>query len=257
MSPIRVAGLLAMPLLFMCSQTLACDLPALPPIPAAVAVDGVAKVIRDVRRYSDAMVEYTACLRTELEAAGGESAPPSVRAILIARNNLAIDEHNIVTALYTQRVGPLPNLRLAEYLDGESRDCLLVDSVVGIGVVSDSAVVFLMRGSQAYLNLLPATCPELARYGDFVLAGSATDVLSPGARGLIGPSQPGGLASVGAPLSRRVCDQDDIYPYREGGLARRVLECPLGRFYALPADEARQLIGAQRPLAQGVEPAAE
>lgn len=248
-----------MPLLFICSRALACDLPALTPIPATIAGDDVAAVIRDVRRYSDSMVEYTACLRTELEAAGGESAPPSVRAILVGRNNLAVDEHNVVMALYTQHVGPLANLRLSEHLDGESRDCLLTDSIVGTGVVSDSAVVFLMRGSQAYLNLLPATCAELTRHGNFALVNSAADtVMSPGARGLIGPSQPGGLASVGTPVGRRVCDQDDIIPsYRESGPERRVLECQLGRFYALPEEEARQLIGSQRLLVQRVEPADE
>lgn len=240
MPPIRIACLLAVPVLSVCSSASACDLPAMVPIPANV--DDVAAVTRDVRRYSDAIIEYMACLRTELETAGGESAPPSVRSILVARNNYAVDEHKAVTDLYSTRVGPPAHLRLAEYLDAESRDCLFGDSVVGTGVVSDAAVVFFLRGSQAYLNLLPAVCPELERHGSFLVGNTATGtVVSPGARGVINPGF-GGASGIDTPLSNRVCDQNEIFPYADGAPARRVFSCPLGRFYSLSEDEARQIL---------------
>ena len=247
MQPIRAACLLAAPFLFVCSSVAACDLPALASVPEKT--DDTASVMRDVRRYSDSIAEYTACLREELEDAGGDEAPPLVRSILVTRNNHAVDEHKAVTELYAKRVGPLANLRLAHYLDGDSRDCLFGDSVVGTGVLSDAAVVFFLRGAQAFLNLLPATCPELERNGSFLVGNTATGtVVSPGARGVINPGF-GGARGIDTPLSNRVCDQNDIFPYRDGAAARRVFSCPLGRFYAIPEDEARQLLGAPRPAA--------
>jgi hypothetical protein len=248
MPPMRVVYLLAVPLLFLCSRAGACAIPALPSIPEKA--DDVAGVMLDVRRYSEAIVAYTACLREELENAGGDAAPALVRSILIARNNHAVDEHKAVTELYAKRVGPLANLRLAEYLDGESRDCLFGDSVVRTGVVSDAAVLFFVRGNQAYLNLLPATCQNLEREGSFFVGNqSATGAsVSPAARGVINPGF-GGARGIDTPLSNRVCDQDDIFPYREGS-ARRVFSCPLGRFYAVSEDEALQILATSpRPPA--------
>lgn len=239
MPPIRFARLLAVWLLFVGSKAAACDLPALASIPEKV--EDVAGVMLDVRRYSDSIVEYTACLKADLEIAGGDAAPAPVRSILIARNNHAIDEHKAVTELYAKRVGPLANLRLAEYLDGESRDCLFGDSVVQSGVVSDTAVVFFVRGGQAYLNPLPATCEGLAREGRFFVGSSAGTGpgVSPASRSANNPG-------FGTPLSNRVCDQDDIFPYREGS-ARRVFSCPLGRFYPISEGEARQILGTSQP----------
>ena len=228
------------PLLLVCSDAVACDLPRLASIPEEV--DDVAAVLVDVRRYSDAIVEYTSCLRTELEAAGGDAAPALVRSVIIARNNHAVAEHKAVTDLYAERVGPLENLRLAEYLEGESRDCLFGYSVVRTGVVSDAAVVFLLRGDQAYLNLLPATCQDLQREGGFFVGNQdATGTsVNPAARGVINPGF-GRRGGIDVPLTNRVCDLDDIFPYREGS-TRRVFGCPLGRFYPIAEDEALQLL---------------
>jgi hypothetical protein len=238
MPRIRIACLLAVSLLFV-GKAAACDLPALASIPEKV--DDAAAVMLDVRRYSDAIVEYTACLRAELEDAGGEAVPALVRSILVARNNHSVDEHKAVIELYAKRVGPLANLRLAEYLDGESRDCLFGDAVVRSGVVSDAAVVFFVRGSQAYLNLLPGTCQGLEREGRFFVGNSAGTGpgVSPATRSVNNPG-------FGTPLSNRVCDQDDIFPYREGS-ARRVFSCPLGRFYAVSEDEALQILATSQP----------
>jgi hypothetical protein len=226
----------AYPLLLVCGQAGACDLPTLASIPAEVN-DDVASVLLDVRRYSDSMVEYNECLKAELGSAGGDAAPALVRSIIITRNNYAAAEHKAVMDLYAQRVGPLANLRLAEYLDGESRDCVLGDSVVRTGVVSDGAVLFFLRGNQAYLNLLTANCPDLEREGDFLIAEPPGSTASSGI--LESPV-------FGTPLVSRICDRDGIFPYVARS-TRRVPSCPLGRFYAISADEAQQLLASPGP----------
>ena len=104
---------------FVCSNATACELPALPVVPASVG-DDVASVLLDVRRYSDSLIDYVACLKDELAAAGGDAAPTQVRSILVGRNNYAVAEHKAVTDLYVARVGTLENRRQAEYLDGDT-----------------------------------------------------------------------------------------------------------------------------------------
>ena len=174
---------------FVCSNAAACELPALPVVPASVG-DDVASVLLDVRRYSDSLIDYVACLKDELAAAGGDAAPTQVRSILVGRNNYAVAEHKAVTDLYVARVGTLENLRLAEYLDGETRDCLFGSSIANTGVVNKGAVIFFLRGGTAYLNVLEATCGDLEREdGFFVGEQSATGVgVNPASRGAIGPT---------------------------------------------------------------------
>lgn len=223
-----------------CATANACQLPELAAVPDKIGGD-VASVLLDVRRYSDAMVEYTRCLDAELTAAGGEAAPRDLRSTLVARNNYAVAEHKAVTDLYAERMGPLANLRLAEHLGGESKDCLLGSAIVGTGVVNDGAVLFFMRGGQAYLNVLEATCADLTREGSFFVgnpAGTGVGV-SPASRNVIGPMGPAPVLET--PLARRVCDHDDIFPYREGS-GRRVFSCPLGRFFPLSEEDARGLL---------------
>jgi hypothetical protein len=236
----------AWPLLCLCGNAVACDMPTLASIPADVN-DDVASVLRDVRRYSDSMVDYNECLKGELESAGGDAAPPLVRSIIITRNNYAAAEHRAVLDLYAQRVGPLVNLRLAEYLDGESRDCVLADSVVRTGVVSDGAVLFFLRGNQAYLNLLTANCPDLEREGDFLIA----DATGSAASSIVVDNP-----VFGTPLVSRVCDRDGIFPYVARS-TRRVPSCPLGRFYAISVDEAQELLSSPQPAAANAPAAAE
>jgi hypothetical protein len=228
-------------LLLLSSRAAACEQPALALIPEKIG-DDVAKVLLDVRRYSDSIIEYTACIRAELETAGSDAAPPLLRAALVARNNHAVDEHKAVTALYAERVGPLENLRLAEYLDGESRDCLFGSSVVKTGVVNEGAVLFFLRGEQAYLNVLEAACPELVEEGSFFVGNQAATGVggSPAARGVINPGL-GAPRGIDTPLSQRVCDHDRIFPFREGS-ARRVSACSLGRFFPVTEEEAFEIL---------------
>jgi hypothetical protein len=210
-------------LLLVCSNGTACELPALAAIPEKIG-DDVTSVLRDVRRYSDGMVEYTDCLKAELAAGGGSEAPVLLRSVLALRNNNAVAEHKALTALYAERVGPLENLRLAEYVAADSKDCLLGSSLVKTGVVNDGAVIFFARNKQAYLNVLPATCAGLERDGQFYVGNQ--------------PATSGGLDT---PLSKRVCDQDDIFPYREDS-GRRVISCGLGRFFPISEEQALQIL---------------
>ena len=132
---------------------------------------------------------------------------------------------------------------LIESIDGETRDCLFGSSVAKTGVVNKGAVLFFLRGGTAYLNVLEATCPDLEREdGFFVGEQSATGVgVNPASRGAIGPT--GERRGMETPLSSRICDQDRIFPYREGS-TRVVLACDLGRFFAVSQDEALLLLAA-------------
>jgi hypothetical protein len=233
-------------LLLVCSSGSACEVPTLAAIPEHVG-DAVARVLIEVRRYSDAMVEYTACLRAELEAAGGDAAPALQRTALILRNNNAVAEHKAVLDLYEQRVGPLETLRLAEYVDGEGSTCVLGSSIRSTGIVNDGAVIFFALNKKAYLNVLPASCPGLASEGGFLVGTQAATAsgTNPATRGAISPFGPGAPGG-GTPLTRRVCDQDRIFPGREGS-ERRVLGCPLGRFFPISEEQALQILTTQGP----------
>jgi hypothetical protein len=195
------------------------------------------------------MIEYTRCLKAELEAAGGDAAPLAYRSALILRNNHAVGEHKAVIDLYAKRVGPLGNLRLAEYVGAESRDCLLGSAILKTGVVDGSAVIFFSFNKKAYLNLLNATCPELEREGAFLvgLSHATGGGTNPATRGAISPTGNGPMLQT--PLVRRVCEQDRIFPGRED-FAHRVIGCPLGRFFAVSEGQALQIL-ARRPTGPG------
>ena len=219
--------------LLLSSHALACEMPSLPVVREGASGSAVSTLL-DVRRYSDAMVQYTQCVQTELAAAGGDATPAFVKALFVARNNRAVDEHKAVTDLYVARIGPLENLRLAEHLGGESKDCLLGSAVVGTGVLNDGAVIFFLRNQQAYLNVLDTACAGLEREGGFVVGNQP-------ATGATGNG-----AAAQTPLASRVCDEGRIFPYREGS-ARGVLGCPLGRFYPVTKEIALQILAAMAP----------
>src|SRR5262245_34898577 len=104
-------------LLVMSTAAAACDLPALMVVPAAGTVDDFAgQRIAQMQRYVTGIREYTACLQAELAAAGGDAAPASLRNALIDRNNAAVAEARAVMDLFGERVAPVPNLYLAEFI---------------------------------------------------------------------------------------------------------------------------------------------
>ncbi|HZF30308.1 MAG TPA: hypothetical protein VE907_14415 [Gammaproteobacteria bacterium] len=216
-------------LLLVCSSAAACDLPALVAIPER-AGDDVGDVLRAVRRYSDAIVAYAGCVKTELEAAGGDAAPAFQRAALIARNNHAVAEAEAVMNLYATHIGPTENLRLAEYLEAASKDCVFSSSIVRTGVVNDGAVIFFGRNEQAYLSILEQACPGLERQGEFV----------------VGPERPTTGITNEQRLERRICDQDRVYPFREGD-TRKIFGCNLGRLYPIAEAQALQILTTLGP----------
>jgi hypothetical protein len=91
----------------MAGNALACDLPKLAVIPPKEEVAGKEAEIRaTANAYFTAMQTYAACVQAELTAAGGESAPPLIKRVLISRNNTAVAEAEFMMKLFTDNVGP-------------------------------------------------------------------------------------------------------------------------------------------------------
>jgi hypothetical protein len=88
-------------------SALACDLPKLAAIPSKEQVAGKEAEIRvAANEYFTAMQGYTACIQSELTAAGGDSAPDLIKRILVSRNNTAVAEAEFMMKLFTANVGP-------------------------------------------------------------------------------------------------------------------------------------------------------
>ena len=95
----------------------ACDLPALVILPApGTAGDASAQLIVDMQRYVGGIRAYTACVQAEIAAAGGDSASESLRTLLIRRNNGAVAEAKALMELFGERVAPVEELYLAEFV---------------------------------------------------------------------------------------------------------------------------------------------
>lgn len=87
-------------------NALACELPKLVAIPAKDQVAGKEAQLRaEAAAYFNGIQAYTTCLQTALADAGGESAPPLVRQVLVARNNAAVAEAQFVMKQFTDNVG--------------------------------------------------------------------------------------------------------------------------------------------------------
>ena len=83
----------------------ACDLPKLPVIPARDRIGDQAQAVNDATAaYFDGMRAYAGCIQDELAAAGGDAAPPSVKAAYVARSQAAVTEAQAVQQLYQERV---------------------------------------------------------------------------------------------------------------------------------------------------------
>jgi len=90
------------------SSALACDLPRLAavPDPSGLSEQQRRAVQQEVAAYFEAMKAYTACLQTDIVAAGGDDAP-KYRAVLVNRNNAAVAEAEAVLKAFGKYV-PLP-----------------------------------------------------------------------------------------------------------------------------------------------------
>jgi len=87
----------------------ACEMPKLVVIPAKEAVVGKEESLRQAfMAYRQGMEAYTSCVQAELTAAGGDKAPPAVKAALVQRNNAAVAEVQAVDKLFNTNVGSTP-----------------------------------------------------------------------------------------------------------------------------------------------------
>jgi hypothetical protein len=85
---------------------LACDMPPLVAIPPKDAVgDKGPQIQQETTKYFEGMKVYTACVQAELTAAGGDSAPTIMKAVLVQRNNYAVAETQAVLKAYDESVG--------------------------------------------------------------------------------------------------------------------------------------------------------
>ena len=91
----------------MAGNALACTLPKLPVVPPKDQVAGKESAITlAMNEYSTSIDAYVACVRAELDAAGGEAAPDIVKRVLVPRNNTAVAEQEFMIKLYTDNVVP-------------------------------------------------------------------------------------------------------------------------------------------------------
>lgn len=88
------------------AAAIACENPPLVQIPAG-GLDERARqrVADDFGEYIEAMKVYTACIQAELAAAGGDNAPPLMKAALVMRNNGAVAEVNAMIKVFNDRLG--------------------------------------------------------------------------------------------------------------------------------------------------------
>jgi hypothetical protein len=146
----------------------ACEVPKLIALPAAGDVgDDSGRWIAEMQGYVTGIRDYSSCIRAELLAAGGDSAPESLRDVLIRRNNAAVDEGRAVIALFEDRVAPIEELYLAEFLGAGGQPCIDQLRLERVGVVDDLSVLFIDRSGRTYLNVLERSCTDLARFGHF------------------------------------------------------------------------------------------
>jgi hypothetical protein len=219
-----VFGLL---LLVVNAAAAACDLPALMVIPPAGTVDDFAgQRIAQMQRYVTGIREYTLCVQAELVAAGGDAAPQSTRAALIGRNNAAVAEARVVMDLFGERVAPMKDLYLAEFITGEGAECIPTARLDTTSVVNDMAVLFIERGGRTRLNVLEAACRDLERYGEFEVR-----------RNMMGSR----LIGLGGIEATSLCSREFIYP-ATFDVPRTAEGCGLGRFFEVTDEQASRLI---------------
>lgn len=225
-------------LLVMSTAAAACDLPALIVIPPAGTVDDFAgRRIGEMQRYVTGIRAYTACVQAEIAAA-----PESMRDVLIRRNNAAVAEAKAVMDLFGERVAPVKDLYLAEFITGDGDECIPTARLESTSIVNDMAVLFIERGGRTHLNVLEATCRDLERYGEFEVR-----------RNLIG-SRLNGLGNI---ETNSLCGREFIYPVYTVETRKSVDGCGLGRFYEVTEEQGTRLIevGAANRAAAAQQPA--
>jgi len=89
----------------MAGSAVACTLPKLAMIPPKDQIPGKeSEVTVAMTEYSTGMDAYVSCIRAELDAAGGDNAPATIKSVLVLRNNTAVAEKEFMIKLYTDNV---------------------------------------------------------------------------------------------------------------------------------------------------------
>jgi hypothetical protein len=219
-------SLCALLLLTVNTTVWACDLPPLVAIPAAGNVgEQSAPLIVAVQRYVEGIRGYTACIRADLVAAGGDTAPESLRNQLTVRNNGAVAEARAVLASFGERVTPAENLYLAEFIAGEGEECIQTSPLESTAVVNDIAVLFVERSGQAYLNVLETSCENLERSAQFEIVRNVA-----------------GTGNAGLSRAVRLCAKEFIEPYKFEISSVLHRQCPIGRFFELTEEQTGRLL---------------
>jgi hypothetical protein len=218
----------------------ACEVPKLIALPAAGDVgDESGRWIAEMQAYVTGIRGYSDCIRAELVAAGGDAAAESLREVLIRRNNAAVAEGRAVIALFEERVAPIEELYLAEFLAAGGEPCIDQLRLEKVGVVDDLSVLFIDRSGQTYLNVLERSCTDLARFGHFDIRTTMVGNRSP----VRGPSMVGGeIVELGAVRTMRLCSDEFIVPYAFETQTLRNRECALGRFFELSQEQTARLL---------------
>ncbi len=220
----------------------ACEQPSLVSIPATALIgNNSAQIIVRTKQYVAGTKAYVGCVQAELAAAGGTAAPESLRRALTRRNNAAVAEAETVVTLFTERLAPIAELYLADFITGTGEQCISTSRLKTTAVVDDLAVLFIERSGRAYLNVLEAVCPNLARYSRFE---ARRDMIGASRRDLLG-----GFAEGGAIQTNRLCSDEFIYPYSFDTVVALGQQCALGQFFEL-TEEQTQRLGEARAVAR-------
>jgi hypothetical protein len=92
----------------------ACEIPTVVEIPETKDVRGRTRAVQaETGDYIRAMVEYTECIKAEIEAGGGDVSPPLFQSLLVQRNNAAVAEVKVIMALFEARIGPIEDAEVA------------------------------------------------------------------------------------------------------------------------------------------------
>ena len=111
--------LVAALLTFASGAALACEIPTVVEIPETRDLGNRGRAVAsDTEQYLRDMVDYVACLKDEIEAAGGEDSPALLQSLLVQRNNAAVAEVKAIVELYEARIGPLDEASMAEAVRG-------------------------------------------------------------------------------------------------------------------------------------------
>jgi len=206
----------------------ACDLPALVILPGpGSAGDATAELIVDMQRYVGGIRAYTACVQAEIAAAGGDSAPEALRTLLIRRNNGAVAEAKALMELFGERVAPVEELYLAEFVATGALECISNARLESTAVVDNLAVLFIERAGRTYLNVLERTCDDLVRFGLFQVS-----------RDVVARTTP----QMGAVQTNRLCTRDFVVPYRFETRQSDNPPCPLGWFFEVSPEQVDRIM---------------